>query len=142
MFKGYYRKRFAELFGKSLAEGDGLGDDAVAEALSKRRLTVPRALFDYYSVAGSHPVNRQYNSLYPVSELAWRDDHLVFMEENQEVAIWGIARAEVDTANPVVRQAAEVELLEWFPEIYRVSQFLMAMWHWQLTGVQEEAESD
>jgi hypothetical protein len=140
VFKGYYRRRLAELFGEPLAVDDGMGDEAVAKALRKRRLTVPRALSDYYAVAGRHWINRESNRLYPISELEWRDDRLVFMEENQWVAFWGIGRAEVGKSNPVVWQAPNAESLEWFLEAYRLSQFLMAMWRWQLTGVQEEAE--
>jgi hypothetical protein len=140
VFKGYYRRRFAELFGEPLVVADGLGDEAVATALGKRRLAVPRALADYYVVAGRHRINREYNRLYPIRELEWRDDRLVFMAENQEVAFWGVPRAEVARANPVVWQAPAAETWEWFAEEYRFSQFLMAMWRWQLTGVQEPAE--
>jgi hypothetical protein len=142
VFKGYYRKRFVELLDDRLADADGLGDEAVAKALRKRRLVVPRALSDYYSVAGRHRINREYNRLYPIGELEWRGDRLVFMEENQWVAFWGIPRSEVARSNPVVWQAPDAEPLEWFAEGYRVSQFLMAMWRWQLTGVQEATEAE
>jgi len=141
VFKGYYRRRFAELLGTPLTEADGLGDDAVANALRRRRLSVPRALFDYYAVAGRHRINREYNRLYSIRELGWRDEWLVFMEENQSVAYRGVDRAEAGKFNPVVSQAPNAELLEWFPEIYRLSQFVMAMWHWQLHGNQEPAEA-
>ena len=64
------------------------------------------------------------------------------MEENQSVAYWGVDRAEAGKSNPVVSQAPNTELLEWFPEIYRLSQFVMAMWNWQLHGTQEPAEAE
>lgn len=137
MFKSYYRRRFAELIDSPLTEADGLGNEVVARALADRRLTIPRALVDYYAVAGRHWINDQHNRLYPIADLDWQDGRLVFMEENQGVAIWGIPERDVNRPNPVVWQASNAELLEWFAEDYRLSQFLMAMWHWQITGVQE-----
>jgi hypothetical protein len=64
------------------------------------------------------------------------------MEENQWVAYWGIDRAGVKESNPVVWQAPNIEPdpLEWYEEPYLLNQFLMAMWRWQETGVEEEAE--
>ena len=139
MFKDYYRRRFADLTGVPLTEADGLGDEAVVRALAQHGLEVPRALADYYSVAGRHPINRQHNRLYPIAELEWRDDRLVFLEENQRVAFWRLPRTEVGRADPVVWQAPNAGPLEWVPEGYRLSQFLMAMWRWQLDGVEEDA---
>ncbi len=140
MFKAYYRNRFATLFGERLINSDGLGDSAVANAINKRRLVVPRALADYYAVAGRHRINREHNRLYAVAELEWQDDHLVFMEENQNIALWGIPRSEVSQTNPIVWQASNPKPLTWYSEDCRLSQFIMAMWRWQLTGVQEVAE--
>jgi hypothetical protein len=141
MFKGYYRRRFRELLGKPLAPSDGMGDRAVAKAVRRRSLVIPRALSDYYAVAGKHEVNTEYNRLLPIEELGWRGDRLVFMEENQWVAYWGIDRAACREPNPVVWQAPNNEPgpLEWYQERYLLNQFLMAMWRWQRTGVEEAA---
>jgi hypothetical protein len=141
VFKGYYRRGFAGL-GEPLTDADGLGDEAVAAALTERRLVAPAALADYYAVAGRHRINRQHNRVYSIGELAWQGGWLVFMEENQCVALWGVARADAGAADPVVWQAPNAEPLDWFAEPYRVSQFLMAMWRWQLTGEQEPGEAE
>jgi hypothetical protein len=108
----------------------------------KRRLTIPRALADYYAVAGRHEINMAHNRLLPIEELQWFDDRLVFMEENQGIASWGIDRAAVLQSNPAVWQAPNIESAPWawYEEPYRLSQFLMAMWRWQETGVEEKAE--
>lgn len=142
MFKGYYRRRFAELLGNPLAPADGLGDEAVGAAVSRRRLAVPRGLSDYYAVAGRHRINQEYNRLLGIRRLYWEGDHLVFMEENQWVAVWGVSRADMPATNPVVWQASTDEPQKWFAEPYRLRQFIMAMWRWQQTGVQEDPESD
>jgi hypothetical protein len=142
MFKSYYRRRFREILGNSLRPADGLGDAKVAKALRKCGLLIPRALAEYYAVAGHHAMNSAHNRLRTIDKLEWRGDRLVFMEENQWVAYWGIDRAAVREANPIVWQApnTEPEPLEWYEEPYLLNQFLMAMWRWQDTGVEEKAE--
>jgi hypothetical protein len=141
VFKGYYRRRFREILGKPLMPAEGLGDAKVRTALRSRGMVIPRALADYYAVAGNHEINAAHNRLLSIEKLEWRGDRLVFMEENQWVAFWGIDRAGVKEANPVVWQAPnnEPEPLEWYAEPYLLNQFLMAMWRWQETGVEEKA---
>jgi hypothetical protein len=140
MFKEYYRSCFQEILGKPLEPADGLGERTVQQALRKRDLIIPRALADYYDVAGRHEINAQHNRLLLIEELAWEGDKLVFMEENQCVALWGIDKAAIENSNPVVWQTSNNEPFEWYEEPYHLSQFLMAMWRWQETGVEEKPE--
>jgi hypothetical protein len=151
MFKEYYLNRFEEIFGSPLSLSDGLGDEAVRTELSKMDFSVPIALMDYYSIAGNHKVNKEYNILRSLNELEWFGDTLIFMEENQAVAYWGIKREDCNFPNPIVWQAQNInsiefeleddEPMEWYAEPYRISQFLMAMWKYTLTGEQEQPES-
>jgi hypothetical protein len=141
MFKTYYRKRFREILGEPLEPSDGLGEQKVQRALRKRSLVIPRALAEYYAIAGRHEINARHNRLLPIGELAWEGEKLVFMEENQCVALWGIDKAAIEDSNPVVWQGPNNEPIEWYEEPYCLSQFLMAMWHWQETGVEEEPET-
>jgi hypothetical protein len=105
MFKTYYSRRMAEILGFAPKASDGLGDDAVRRGLGKRKLVLPRALAEHYALAGKHSINTQHNRLYTIAELAWIDDRLVFMEENQGVADWGIAQGDLEVPNPIVWQA-------------------------------------
>lgn len=134
MFKGFYRRQFRELFGEPLASGDGLGDQGVRSRVEQFGLTIPAALADYYAVAGRHWINENHNRLRPIEALEWMDDRLVFLEENQEVAFWGIDRADLGQADPIVWQGVNGDPVEWYPEDFRLSRFLMAMWKWTLTG--------
>lgn len=146
MLKAYYRRRMADITGEPLTPEHGLGDDAMAAAVARRGLLVPRALLDYYSVAGRHPINRQHNRLYPLDELTWEDGRLVYMEENQCVAFWAVAEADARRADPPVWTCLNGEPgvwrpePDWSPRPYKLSQFLMAMWRWQWEGVQEEPD--
>jgi hypothetical protein len=149
MFKEYYSNRFYEIFGSSLSPSDGLGDEYVQAELSKIGFSIPRALTDYYSIAGNHQINREHNILRSVNELEWFGDTLIFMEENQAVAYWGVKREDCNLHNPIVWQGQNIdsiewkledEPMEWYSENYRISQFLMAMWKWMRTGEQEPPE--
>jgi hypothetical protein len=73
------------------------------------------------------------------------------MEENQSVAYWGIKREDCSLPDPIVWQGQNInsiefeieddEPMEWYAEPYKISQFLMAMWKFTLTGEQEQPES-
>jgi hypothetical protein len=141
MFKTYYTRRMSEILGCALTASDGLGDAAVQRALKKKGLILPRALAEYYALAGKHPINTRHNRLYSIGELTWFSDRLVFMEENQTVAYWGIIRDDLEKTNPIVWQGANESPIAWYAEDYKLSQFLMALWNWTMHGVQEKPES-
>ena len=142
MFKRYYSDRFREIFGSPLKPEDGLGDDALRADLERSGLSIPAALFDYYALAGRHWINDYHDRLLPVAELEWIDDKLVFLEENQCVALWGIRRADLAKADPVVWQGVNNDPIEWYAEDDRLSRFLMATWQWTMTGEEEPPESE
>jgi hypothetical protein len=150
MFKEYYSNKFYEIFGTFLSPSDGLGEEVVGAELSKIGFLVPRALTDYYCVAGNHQINREYNILRSLDELEWFGDKLIFMEENQAIAYWGVRREDCNLDNPIVWQGQNIDSIEgeledtsmeWYSENYRISQFLMAMWKWMITGEQEEPDN-
>ena len=142
MFKRYYRNRFREILGSPLEPADGLGDDAVSRASARAGFVLPKALFDYYSVAGRHWINENHNRLRPIKELAWMGNNLVFMDENQNIAFWGIARTTLSESDPAVLQGVNGQPIIWCAEKYRVSRFLMAMWKWTITGQLESPEPE
>jgi hypothetical protein len=142
MFKEYYNHRFQKILGVSLCASDGLGDEVVQSKLLEHHLILPLGLVEYYAVAGQHPINSEHNRLLPIEEIFWLGDKLVFMEENQWVGYWGIARHDLAQPNPIVWQGINQETVDWYEEEYKLSQFLMAMWHWMITGEQEMPESE
>ncbi len=140
MFKKYYADKFREIFGAPPKPIDGLGQAAVRAALDSAGLAIPVALFDYYSLAGRHWINENHNRLRPIKEREWFDAQLVFMEENQLVAFWGIRKENVTESDPIVWQGVNGDPIEWYAEKYRLSRFLMAMWKWTVTGEVQKAD--
>jgi hypothetical protein len=142
MLKQYYYDRFGEIIDEPLEPGDGLGDAAVRTALAARGLTIPTALSDFYSLAGRHWINENHDLLLPIEKLEWMGDKLVFMEENQAVCFWGIDRADLNEADPIVWRANNEEPIRWRSENRRLSRFLMALWKWNMTGESGDAGPD
>jgi hypothetical protein len=150
-FKEYYSNRFIEIFGSPLSPYDGIGDETIQAKLNRIDYSVPIALTDYYAIAGNHKINKEYNILRSLNELEWFGDTLIFMEENQSVAYWGIKREDCNLPDPIVWQGQNInplefeleddEPMEWYAEPYKISRFLMAMWKFTLTGEQEQPES-
>ncbi len=151
MVKEYYTYRFDRIFGMPLKPSDGVGDEVVRAGLATLGFSIPAALFDYYSVAGNHYINRDHNILRSLAELEWFGNMLVFMEENQTVAYWGVKQEDCALSDPIVWQGQTINpieweledgAMEWYAEDYRMSQFLMAMWNWTLTGEPEQPASN
>ncbi|WP_050045444.1 MULTISPECIES: hypothetical protein [Nostocales] len=129
MFKKYYICQFQKKLNLSLHPSDGLGYDAVWKKLEQQKLTIPKALFEYYALTGDHWLNITHNQLLTIEELEWVDDKLVFMQENQGIACWGIIKADASKPNPFVWQGVNGQ---WDREEYRLSKFLIRMWQWTI----------
>jgi hypothetical protein len=128
MFREFYVSYFFELFGGAPEPTDGLGEEAVEARLTKRGLRIPKALFDYYSLAGYHWINKKRNRLRPIEELEWHKDWLVFMDDDQGVVSWGIHKWDLNTPDPRVWQGVLGEETHWLQDSSTLSQFLMDMW--------------
>ena len=127
MFELLYESHFREIFGAEPEPADGLGDESVEARLRQRGLQIPEALFDYYSIAGYHWINKQHNRLRPIEELDWFIDWLVFMDDDQGLVSWGIHREDLGSPDPVVWQGIVGEEIDWLQEDLTISEFLIEM---------------
>jgi hypothetical protein len=139
-FEQFYRQRFQEIFGAALQDSDGFGAHIVEEKLSACELMLPESLVDYYVIAGQHYINEEHNRLLPIEEIEWIGDKFVFMEENQCVVFWGIDRSDLNNPDPIVWQGTNGDVIDWYEEKYTLSQFLMEMWRWIVTGEEDSEE--
>ena len=133
-FRDYYNNKFDTILGGVPTQEQGIPRIQLQKALDKRHVQIPAALFEYYVLAGRHPINTEHNCLRTVDELDWMDDKLVFMDENQNVVFWGIDRNDLSKDDPIVWQGVNSEPMEWYEEDFSVSRFMMAMWEWITTG--------
>ena len=128
MFQPFYITNFQEIFGAEPHPADGLGDEAVQQRLDQRRLRIPAALSDYYSLLGYNRITAQQKRLRTIEELDWHENWLVFMDDDLGIVSWGIHRRDLDDLDPVVWQGVHGEEMDWAPETCTVSQFLVEMW--------------
>jgi hypothetical protein len=128
MFQPFYITHFQEIFGTEPHPADGLGEEAVQTRLAQRRLWIPTALFDYYSLLGYNRIASEQKRLRTIEELDWYGNLLVFMDDGHGIVSWGIHRRDLDDLDPVVWQGVHGEEMDWAPETSTVSQFLVEMW--------------
>ena len=128
MFQSFYKDHFRMIFGSPPDPVDGLGDEAVETRLVGRGLTIPKALFDYYSLLGYHGIHRGQNHLRTIEELDWYEDWLVFMDEDHGIVCWGIHKQDLSAPDPVVWHGVLGEEMDWLPADSTVSRFFIEKW--------------
>jgi hypothetical protein len=115
-----------------VSHGNGYPTPAVEVVEKRLGIRLPEPLREYYLSVGRHKINRAHNRLWPPDALEISQGRLVFMEENQCVAFWGV-RSRTLAADPVVFQTTDLEDGDWVAES-ACSQFLPAMLCWQAIG--------
>jgi hypothetical protein len=104
-FREQYRRIFERL-GRPLSARDGIPDQTIAAAEKKLGVRLPRALRDYYLVAGGERVlNRAFNRLCAPRDWELHKGKLIFLEENQTVVVWGVTAFARPSEDPGVSQA-------------------------------------
>jgi hypothetical protein len=128
-----FRERYAHCL-STLGEVRPVGLEEKELTAAEERLGVhlPAALKDFYLVTGAWDLNFAHNRLLEPNELRWVKDKLVFYEENEKLAQWGISRTELRRNDPVVSQGVrERGRMQWFDEELSCSNFLVLMTYWQ-----------
>jgi hypothetical protein len=128
-----FRESYAACL-STLGAADTLGVPPSEIEAAENRLgaALPRALREFYQVLGNWDLNVAHNRLLAPNELRWVNDRLVFYEENEKLAQWGILRAHLKQENPVVAQGVrERGRTQWYDEELPCSQFLVMMTYWQ-----------
>lgn len=115
----------------------GMSDAEIEEQLPDN-VVLPVALREYYRMLGRHPINATYNWLRPVDQLEVVRGKVVFLDENQEVVMWGIATKDQLAEDPTVFQAAlGFDEIRWYSERKSFTAFLAEMRRWTITGENE-----
>jgi uncharacterized protein (TIGR02996 family) len=124
-----YRAAFAAL-DRPLTPKDGVSEKRVAEGERRLGIRLPRALRDYYLVAGSHRFNQVHNNLLPPKEWYLTSGKVVFLMENQGVWHCGVKVNDPAGDDPPVFGEYEGTSDRWrLPE--RCSEFLVTHLYFQ-----------
>lgn len=127
-----FRAIVEPLFGRRLTEDDGVVEAQLTAVEKHTGYELPESLRDFYTVLHYfEPVMGSHHRFYNPSNLARRDDKLIFCEENQVVVYWGYEADEGWRSDPPVYQGVNNDELEWYLEKDRCSEFLAGMIYWQ-----------
>jgi len=130
-FKRDYRTMY-DTFGYPLTERTALSSEVLAAAQKSLGVRIPAALRDYYLVAGrERRFSACHNRLVPPQRWRMDQQRLIFMEENQWVAWWGVSTRNPDADDPSVSQGINDEPITWHLEHRKCSVFLAVMLHYQ-----------
>lgn len=130
-FERHYRQIF-DSFGYPLSKNAGVLPAALSKAEKSLGITVPKALLDYYLVAGREKhFNEAHNRLISCNDWEIHRKRLLFMVENQGVVVWSVSIGSSQDEDPKIWQASNEEPYEWYQETRRCSVFLSVMLHYQ-----------
>ena len=114
------------VLGREPRPEEGTPEERIREAETGLRVRLPAAMRQYYLAAGeADPVNRAHNIVFRPEDLRFEEGYLIFMEENQAVVHWGIARADLAHLDPTVWQRVNGAPPEWYSEDVTFSAFIV-----------------
>lgn len=137
-----YIQKIKRLYNLSENENYGFSENQILDLEKKLEIKLPSQLKEYYLKLGKEEnLNYSFNRLLkPENEIGFSDDDfLVFYEENQNVAFWGIKKEDLPKENPPVYGNYDtIEKSDWEIETQTTENFflLMAVFSGTLGGLQ------
>jgi hypothetical protein len=115
-----------KLLKRPLEKDDGINIESINEIEFIIDTKLPKSLKDFYINIGNNKLfTRSFEYFLDIDKLYFKNNKLVFLEENQEVCIWGINTNEDD---PIVFINADDE---WYSLDIKLSQFIKIMMFYQ-----------
>ena len=125
-----------KLLGRSLVDNDGINIETIEEIEYILEIKLPKCLKEFYLKVGNIKLfTESFEKFLYIYKLYFEKNMLVFLEENQNVCIWGINVSEED---PIVFQNANDE---WYSVEKKLSEFLVIIMYYQCAQGYENAES-
>lgn len=137
-----YIQKIKRLYSLSENENYGFSEKQILDLEKTLNVKLPSKIKEYYLELGTEEnLNYCFNRLLkPENEIGFSDDDfLVFYEENQNVAFWGIKKEDLSLENPPVYGNYDtIEKSDWEIEIETTENFflLMAVFNGTLGGLQ------
>jgi hypothetical protein len=130
-FDAYFRDLVPRYLGRPWRVADGLPSSAVDSVEHTLQRPLPAAMRAFYCTVGAiEALCTVHNRVRPPAELAFEDDYLLFMDENQDVVSWGVRRADIGEPDPPTWQRNNTPPAEWFPEEKSFVELLESMFDW------------
>jgi hypothetical protein len=143
-FEARWRSLVPQYLGRPWRAHDGISPAAVASAEQRLHCLLPAAVRAFYCTLGAiDALCTVHNRIRSLEKLAFEEDYLLFMDENQDVVSWGVRRRDIDQPNPPTWQRNNTPPTEWFAEEKSFTELLESMFEWYAssTGRIEELPS-
>ena len=115
-----------KLLGRSLIENDGINIEKIEETEIILGINLPKYLKDFYKDIGNTRLfTKSFERFIDIDKLFIMDNKLVFLEENQQVCIWGI---DISKNDLIVYQNADEG---WYSEEVTINEFIDFMLYYQ-----------
>jgi hypothetical protein len=112
----------------------GVPETGIVGTENRLGTNLPRILKEFYSIGGRAPEIMEANHHFvAIDQLQFRNDGLMFCQENQNQMFWGVLRKNTKLDDPPVVQG-QPERDDWFDECPRLSTFLLNHSCWQLVN--------
>ncbi|MBZ4034097.1 SMI1/KNR4 family protein [Flavobacterium sp. 17A] len=137
-----YIQKIKRLYNLSVSENNGFSENEILDLEKRLQTTLPLKFKEYYLELGKEEnLNYSFNTLLkPDDQIEFSEDNvLVFYEENQNVAIWGIKKEDLSQDNPPVYGNYDtIEKSDWEIETQTTEDFflLMSVFNGTLGGLQ------
>ena len=116
----------------------GYTDEDIKALEVKLGLTLPEPLKDFYITLGRrHEFMESDYHIYDIVDLVIKDDCLVFCEENQGLAEWGVKLCNIHLPNPQI-SGKDYNTPVWVNESLQASAYLINLACWQAIMSQDE----
>lgn len=142
-----YSEKIRRLYNITENDNSGYAESELTALEKHLQIHLPEKLRSYYLTLGKNQnINYTHNRLLkPDKEVGFSDDrHLVFYEENQVVAFWGIKEEDLKLENPPVwGNYGTNEIPDWHVETKTIEDFLllMAVYNGTLGGLKFNANT-
>jgi hypothetical protein len=124
-----------KLLGRFLVKDDGIDIKIIEEIEYIIEAKLPKYLREFYLKIGNIKLfTKSFERFIDIDKLYFENNKLVFLEENQEVCIWGI---DINEDDPIVYQNADYG---WYSEEIQLSEFIKNMMYYQCASGYENIE--
>lgn len=140
-FSQLYRNLVPAWFDEPWKPEDGLSQAELATALSESGVgELPESLREFYLAVGAvEDLMEAFYFIWDPDELEIEDDHLLFMEDEDEAYTWGLQVGSLDVPDPLVRRRSNARG-NWMDTEATVSEYLLDYFDWVFEEVVPELE--
>lgn len=140
MFVDKFRALVPKYLDRQWTEEDGISYEELEELLGAHKFQVPQALVEFYhAVGGCEDLMEAHDFFWDPDELEIEDGFLLFLDEMDEEANWGIRSEHLSVPDPIVWIRTNLPAPRWQSEEATFSEFVFDMFDWVFDG---DAEDD